>query len=90
MEQWGMPGPGGSLGECAVCGETFMTEILLGKGVQSFSVKGIPQRLYAHDACIDKLKKITSTDNNWEKLPHGPLRKAFEGQKETTTTESKQ
>lgn len=79
-KHYGMPGVGGSLGKCAVCGETFVTKILLGQGVESFSVKGIPQRLYGHDTCMDKLREITSTGNDWRKLPPGPLRKAFEEQ----------
>lgn len=73
--KWGMPGPGGSLGKCAVCGDAFMTEILMGDSVESFSVKGIRETLFAHDKCIVKLKSI---NGDWQKLPNGPLRKAFE------------
>lgn len=80
LRPWGLPGIGGSLGQCAVCGESFVTEIIISESLESFSVKGIPHLLYAHDACIDTLKEITSTDSDWKRLPSGPLRKAFEEQ----------
>lgn len=70
---FGMPGPGGSLGECAICGKPFLAEILLGKGVKSFTQDGIRQTLYAHDKCLTQAEAIT----RWEDLPDGPLRHVF-------------
>jgi len=69
-----MPGPGGSLGTCAICGNTFMKEILLGKKVKSFFQDGIAGALYAHDQCLKDAEKI----KDWKDLPIGPLREAFE------------
>lgn len=72
---FGIPGPGGSLGTCAVCGRSFMAEVLTGKPVESFTIQGIEHEMFAHDACVTTLKEI-GTD--WTKLPDGPLRKVFE------------
>lgn len=51
------------MGECAVCGESFMKEVLmnlcsLDKGnIQSFDISFIQQTLYAHAPdCVNKLK----------------------------------
>ena len=70
---WGIPGPGGSLGCCAVCGKGFVVESIMGTPVQSFGIKGIEQKLYGHDDCIATLK---SCGNDWKKLPQGPLKEA--------------
>jgi len=75
MKDWGMPGPGGSLGECAVCGEGFIVECLMGTLVRAFTVDGIDWQLWGHSKCIEAVKEIT--DGNWSKLPDGPLRQAF-------------
>jgi len=84
MKYWGMPGPGGSLGKCAVCGKPFLVEILMGQPVQSFKIKGIAEMLYAHQKCADLLKKIMDSDaKDWRELPGGPLRTAFEEQEKT-------
>lgn len=69
-----MPGPGGSLGQCAICGKPFISEILLGQTVPSFKVTGCNQELFAHCKCLPK-------DGNLEpsSLPEtSPLRKAWE------------
>ncbi len=52
MSTNGMPGPGGSLGRCAVCGENFLLEILLNKVVKEIEVNGCDQRLFAHEKCV--------------------------------------
>ena len=76
---WGMPGPGGNLGKCAMCGDSFVGEILGHKGVESFHVDGIDEELFAHDKCIETLKSIVAGGNGeWTSLPKGPLREAFE------------
>jgi hypothetical protein len=72
---FGMPGPGGSLGKCALCGNAFLSEVLFGKRVKSFSVDGCNQTLYGHKDCLTKYagKKINPLE-----LPEAsPLRKAF-------------
>jgi len=71
-----MPGPGGSMDQCAVCGESFIIEVLLGNSIESFSVNGIDAVLYSHKPkCKDIL---VGCGKDWKKLPAGPLRKAFE------------
>jgi hypothetical protein len=74
MLPFGMPGPGGSLGECALCGKPFLTEILLGKNVQSFTVTGTPQTLFGHDDCLEKFQGKDFTDLP----PESALRLAYE------------
>lgn len=69
-----MPGPGGSLGMCAVCGETFLAEIILGKRVQLVEVKGFDKDVCVHDKCMDVLKR---NGPEWRNLPEGPLRRAY-------------
>lgn len=75
-DHFGMPGPGGSLGKCALCGNVFLAEILLGKTVQSFTVDGCNQTLYGHKDCLTKYagKKLDALE-----LPEAsPLRQAYE------------
>lgn len=38
-----MPGPGGSLGKCALCGECFLKEILLGGKSSNYDVFMVPR-----------------------------------------------
>lgn len=74
MNSVGMPGPGGSLGQCAICGHTFLAEILLGKIVPSFKISASNQTLFAHQMCLPK-------DGEFDilTLPEtSPLRRAFE------------
>lgn len=76
MMPFGMPGIGGSLGKCALCGEPFLTEILLGKKVQSFYIGGCDQQLFGHDKCMEQYHGKDATD-----LPaESPIRKAYERQ----------
>ena len=56
MNRNGMPGPGGSLGTCAVCGGPFAVEVLMGKNVKTFTVGFIEGELYAHDHCEDTMR----------------------------------
>ena len=72
-----MPGPGGSLGMCAVCGETFMLEIILGKTVQVMGLEGMDKDFCVHDKCKKSLAKAIDS-HDWRDIPQGPLRKAFE------------
>jgi hypothetical protein len=59
-----IPGIGGNLGECILCGDTFLKEILLNQTVPIHK-----------DKCLETLKK-NGTD--WRTLPDGPLRREFE------------
>ena len=70
-----MPGPGGSLGLCALCGETFMAEILLGKSVRTVEIVGMDKDVVLHDKCLKVLEK---NGPDWHSLPEGPLRRAYE------------
>ena len=69
-----MPGPGGSLGLCTLCGDTFLKEIVLGQEVQIVDVKGMDKDVCVHDKC---LKVIEANGPDWRTLPEGPLRKAY-------------
>ena len=83
MSSWGIPGPGGSMGKCAVCGKDFAKGVImdlmgLPSGIQSFSVGFVEQTLYAHDPdCVSKVKDAFKTDDPGavrDALPEGPLR----------------
>lgn len=84
MKWFGLPGVGGSLGRCAICGKDFGVEIMLGKPCLTFSVTGITEKLCAHDKCK---KFIPNGKNDWKDLPPGPLRKAFENAQRHPTKE---
>jgi len=68
-----IPGIGGSLGQCVVCGESFATEVIMGQSVDMMRVRGIDANLPIHRKCKEKLP----TDGDWKKLPPGPLREEF-------------
>lgn len=78
-DHFGIPGIGGSLGQCALCGKDFLLEILLNKSVKSFTIDGVKQTLYGHDDC---LKKYTGTLDALDLPVASPLRQAFERAKE--------
>ena len=77
----GVPGPGGSLGCCGVCGENFMKETILdlagmeGGKVKSIHVEGLDGDICVHADCYQHLER--GRDEGWETLPEGPLRRAF-------------
>jgi len=73
-ERFGMPGPGGSLGQCALCGKPFLAEILLGQSVKEFSIPGCNQGLFGHRACLEKYAGKDFLDLP----PESPLRQAYE------------
>lgn len=76
MPTFGMPGPGGSLGQCAFCGKPFLTEILFGQTVSFFTIPGCIQTLFGHDECLKEFDGKEMTD-----LPaESPLRLAYEKQ----------
>ncbi len=69
----GMPGIGGSLGECQVCGRIFLAEIVMNSGVLTGRVPGIDCDLAVHRECA----KLLTADRPWAELPEGPIRRAF-------------
>lgn len=76
MSHFGMPGPGGSLGQCALCGENFLAELILGKSVKAFSLGQNEQTLYGHDKCL-----IEYDGKQAMELPAAsPIRKKYEAQ----------
>jgi hypothetical protein len=85
----GMPGLGGGLGECAVCGKPFTVELLMGTKIPAIHLEGFSGDLCIHKKCMDHLER--ARDDGWESLPEGPIRKAFskawETQQETTDRE---
>lgn len=85
---YGMPGPGGSMGRCAVCGDTFISGVVLDmmgmdSGIVSFSVGFIEQTLYCHaPKCKDILKAAFMAGEEapaavMDALPDGPLKEAM-------------
>ena len=77
MSHFGMPGPGGSLGTCALCGESFALECMLGRSVKSFRQAGSDATFYAHDKCLEDSKRFKTLLD----LPEAsPLRKLYEKQ----------
>lgn len=76
-EHFGVPGIGGSLGKCALCGECFAFEIITGRDVKSFKQAGSSTTFYAHDKCLDDSKNCKTLLD----LPEAsPLRQEYERQ----------
>ena len=75
MTLMGMPGPGGSLGQCAVCGDSFVQEVLLNEPVKTIGMEAFKEELCVHQKCIESLEH--ARDNGRETLPDGPIRKAY-------------
>jgi len=77
--RFAIPGIGGSLGMCAICGKSFATEMILGKSVASLSVSGLDRKVPVHDKCGDT---VVALQGPWEqirdKFPKGPMFDAFE------------
>jgi hypothetical protein len=78
MSLWGIPGPGGSLGRCALCGKNFMKEVITGQVVTTGHVTGIPDELCFHRECCKTLTVLITIGAGWQDLPRGPLRTCFE------------
>lgn len=74
-QPFGMPGIGGSLGQCAICGQNFMAEILLRQSVPTFELDGVNIQLFAHKKCLTDLEKHTGEELTPDLFPEGsPLR----------------
>jgi hypothetical protein len=80
-----MPGPGGSLGICAVCGNTFFKEILLGETVQIMGLENLDADFCVHADCKIKLLPAM-VSHDWHDIPEGPLRTIFEKASENEKT----
>lgn len=76
-----IPGVGGSLGECVVCGQSFAKEIMLGESVGSLGIEGIDANLPVHHECAETVTKMCG---KWKDIrdafPEGPLKKCFDEQ----------
>jgi hypothetical protein len=70
-----IPGINGSLGECVICGDTFLFEIVMAKRIKWITVTGFDRDLPAHEKCARKAQAIKG---DWHNLPPGPLRSEFE------------
>lgn len=70
----GMPGPGGMPGECQVCGQSFLCDIVLGRKCLIGRVEGIETPFALHQKC----EKYIKDGMKWEDLPEGPLRRVFQ------------
>lgn len=82
---FGIPGIGGSLGICAICGECFAFEILTGEDVRSFKQAGSDTTFYAHEKCLEDSKKYKTLLD----LPEAsPLRLLYEKQQAEATPSS--
>ena len=73
-----IPGIGGSLGECVLCGKPFLAEVLFGKSVQMILIQGMNRKVPIHTACTPILQAVVDSGGNWRTLPDGPLRQEFE------------
>lgn len=79
MNDFGRPGIGGSLGECALCGKNFLFEILTHGTTGTFIIEGCNQTLHAHLDCIKQWCGKAGEPIDPSKLPSGsPLRAAIE------------
>lgn len=83
-----LPGIGGSLGECCVCGESFAMEILTGKGVPMVSIGGFSRDLPVHKKCVGTLEEVQKSGGDWKLLPNGPLRREFAQFHQSAPTEA--
>jgi len=70
----GMPGPDCRLGECQLCGKTFMDYLLFGDIITTGHVPGIAEELAMHIHCAELLFH----EIPWKDLPDGPIRRVFE------------
>ena len=72
-----IPGIGGNLGECVICGDTFLSEILLGELVQMIEIVGLSRQVPVHTKCVPTLQAVVDAGGDWRLLPEGPLRREY-------------
>lgn len=63
---------------CDVCGN-FILPIREDEMVNPFTMSGIQGTLHCDNACKELLQSLTKNED-WVKLPEGPIRKLFEEQ----------
>lgn len=75
MDHIGIPGIGGSLGQCQICGGDFIMDILFGNKVAAFELDAFKnQVLYCHVKC----RSLIKTGMDFNDLPiKSPIRIAF-------------
>lgn len=77
--KYAIPGVGGSLGSCAICGEAFVRECILGESVSGLRIGGFSESLPVHDKCADL---VVNLQGSWEEIranfPKGPMYDCFE------------
>ena len=71
----GIPGPGGSLGQCCLCGKSFFVDIMMHRMIKTISIGGIEGELALHEKCVTELENLKG--GGWESLPEGPLRSFY-------------
>lgn len=59
---------------CALCGDGFLMEIVLGQNVQRVGIEGMDKDVCLHKKCLAVLEK---NGPDWHTLPEGPLRRAY-------------
>lgn len=81
----GMPGPGGSMGTCAVCGENFIQDVIcdligMESHIKQVNIGFIDGSCYVHAPdCVEAINTAFKDHNNdpgnvYDKLPDGPLK----------------
>jgi hypothetical protein len=85
---WGVPGPGGSLGECALCGESFVKEVITGERFHTIEIPGIEGELCLHKGCLETME--AAKGKGWEALPDGPLRTVYAEDAEKQATQERE
>jgi hypothetical protein len=75
--QISIPGIGGNLGECVICGGTFLQEILLNQTVQMIQIVGLSREVPVHTKCVPVLMAVVDAGGDWKLLPEGPLRQEY-------------
>jgi len=77
--RYAIPGIGGSLGSCAVCGKEFLKEIIFGESVDMLEINGIDKGLPVHKECA---AAVISKQGPWKEIrdtfPRGPMYDCFE------------
>jgi hypothetical protein len=67
------PGIGGIAGQCVICGQNFMTELVLGKSIATVKCDNTP--MPAHIACRDK--SFVDGKLVVENMPEGALKRSL-------------
>lgn len=63
--KYSIPGIGGSLGSCAICGESFAAELMMGTAIDCLRIGGIDANLPVHKKCAEK---VISLQGLWKDI----------------------